>query len=174
MVLEYAEGGNFNNWMNKNYRNFSWFSKINTLYNISNGLKEIHQKKIVHRDLHTGNILFFINDISMFDCNMLSISDMGLCGEIGNVDKSKIYGVMPYVAPEVLSGKPYTQAADIYSFVLQFQNNEYEIEEQFKEAEEYRKANLSSNENNQSAIHPQAVYISRSLNSFTDCLDCRI
>ncbi|CAB5388485.1 unnamed protein product [Rhizophagus irregularis] len=41
---------------------------------------------------------------------------MGLCGEIGNVDKSKIYGVMPYVAPEVLSGKPYTQAADIYSF----------------------------------------------------------
>ncbi|GBC42915.2 kinase-like domain-containing protein [Rhizophagus irregularis DAOM 181602=DAOM 197198] len=27
-----------------------------------------------------------------------------------------IYGVMPYMAPEVLRGKPYTQAADIYSF----------------------------------------------------------
>ena len=33
-----------------------------------------------------------------------------------NVDTTKIYGVMPYVAPEVLRGKPYTQAADIYSF----------------------------------------------------------
>ncbi|GET02087.1 kinase-like domain-containing protein [Rhizophagus clarus] len=42
--------------------------------------------------------------------------DMGLCGEIDDIDEKNIYGVMPYVAPEVLRGKPYTQAADIYSF----------------------------------------------------------
>jgi len=48
--------------------------------------------------------------------NVINISDMGLCGEVSNIDKSKIYGVMPYLAPEVLNGKPYTQAADIYSF----------------------------------------------------------
>ena len=41
---------------------------------------------------------------------------MGLCGEIGDMDDKNIYGVMPYVAPEVLNGKLYTQAADIYSF----------------------------------------------------------
>ncbi|CAB5364668.1 unnamed protein product [Rhizophagus irregularis] len=29
---------------------------------------------------------------------------------------------MPFVAPEVLKGKPYTQAADIYSFVLKICN----------------------------------------------------
>src|SRR2546430_8763516 len=28
----------------------------------------------------------------------------------------KIYGVLPYVAPEVLRGKEYTQASDIYGF----------------------------------------------------------
>ncbi|PKC07878.1 hypothetical protein RhiirA5_417647 [Rhizophagus irregularis] len=59
---------------------------------------------------------------------------------------------------------------EIYESVLQFQNNE----EQFKEVEEYRKANLLSDENNQSTTHPQAIYISQSLNSFTDCLDYRI
>ncbi|RGB27698.1 kinase-like domain-containing protein, partial [Rhizophagus diaphanus] len=44
------------------------------------------------------------------------ISDMGLCKKIDDIDETSIYGVMPYVAPEILRGKPYTQAADIYSF----------------------------------------------------------
>src|SRR5438067_13281071 len=41
---------------------------------------------------------------------------MGLCKEVDNLDETKIYGVMPYVAPEVLRGKTYTHSADIYSF----------------------------------------------------------
>ena len=102
--------------MYNNYKNFSWTCKLNTLLNISNGLKRIHQKQTFHRDLHTGNILFNIKGIDIFSNKILSISDMGLCGEVDNTDDTKIYGVMPYIAPEVLRGKPYTQAADIYSF----------------------------------------------------------
>jgi serine/threonine protein kinase len=41
---------------------------------------------------------------------------MGLYGEAGNVDETKIYGVMPYVVPEVLRRNSYNQTADIYSF----------------------------------------------------------
>ncbi|POG77953.1 kinase-like domain-containing protein [Rhizophagus irregularis DAOM 181602=DAOM 197198] len=63
-----------------------------------------------HRDLHTGNILFRLHD----EINVC-ISDMGLCGDAGNMDETKIIGVMPYVAPERLEGNPYTQASDIYS-----------------------------------------------------------
>lgn len=46
------------------------------------------------------------------------ISDFGLTG-INNkgADKSiKIVSVIPYIAPEVLYGDPYTKAADIYIF----------------------------------------------------------
>src|SRR5687768_15258053 len=32
--------------------------------------------------------------------------------------KNDIYGVLPFVAPEVLRGKPYTPASDIYSFSM--------------------------------------------------------
>ena len=67
---------------------------------------------MVHRDFHIGNILLAYNNNN----SRSFISDMGLCGEVGNVDATKIYGVLPYVAPEVLRGKHYTQAADIYSF----------------------------------------------------------
>src|SRR5438270_1085 len=47
------------------------------------------------------------------------ISDLGLCkplNEEANSKNTKVYGVLPYVSPEVINGKPYTQPADIYSF----------------------------------------------------------
>ncbi|GBB90172.1 hypothetical protein RclHR1_17040003 [Rhizophagus clarus] len=120
MILQYAECGNFNNWMDY-YRNFSLPAKSFILLEISVGLKEIHQKQLVHRDFHIGNIL--INSDNYYGSDYYNvipistyISDMGLCGEVNNTDKTNIYGVMPYVAPEVLRKKPYTKAADIYSF----------------------------------------------------------
>ncbi|CAB5355720.1 unnamed protein product [Rhizophagus irregularis] len=114
MVLQYAKEGNFNYWINKNYEYFNWRDKLTALLNIINGLKEIHQKSIVHRDFHTGNILFSSEIYNFGNC--ISISGMGLCGEVGNIDETKIYGVMPYVAPEVLRRMPYIQESDIFSF----------------------------------------------------------
>ena len=115
MVLDYAEGRDFDYWTKKNYKNFGWLIRIKALSGIIQGLNEIHQKQIVHRDFHTGNILSNIISLNLSSYN-ICISDMGLCGEAGNTDNTNIYGVMPYVAPEVLRGKPYTQAADVYSF----------------------------------------------------------
>ncbi|GET02073.1 kinase-like domain-containing protein [Rhizophagus clarus] len=111
MVLEYANGGNFDKyWIKKNYTTFNWDRRIISLYDIIKGLMEIHQKHTIHCDFHTGNILYDFLQRKVY------ISDMGLCREVNNTDKTKIYGVMPYVAPEILRGKSYTQAADIYSF----------------------------------------------------------
>ena len=39
---------------------------------------------------------------------------MGPCQQLK--DKDEVFGVIPYLAPEVLSGKPYTKKSDIYSF----------------------------------------------------------
>ncbi|POG61795.1 kinase-like domain-containing protein [Rhizophagus irregularis DAOM 181602=DAOM 197198] len=118
MILDYAKGGDFNYWMIKNYNDFNWSRKLIILFNIIRGLEKIHQKQMVHRDFHTRNIL--LNDINVNDYmndSIIHISDMGLCGEVKNIDHNdNIYGVIPYVAPEVLKGKPYTQASDIYSF----------------------------------------------------------
>ncbi|CAB5381024.1 unnamed protein product [Rhizophagus irregularis] len=106
LVLKYANKGSLNEYINKIYQ---WPDKLELLIGIINGLKKIHENQMVHRDFHIGNIL------CSGTCTVY-ISDMGSCGEVCNVDKTKIYGVMPYVAPEVLRGNTYTQAADIYSF----------------------------------------------------------
>ena len=78
-------------------------------------MKNIHELGIVHQDFHPGNILSsdFKGD--------LEISDFGLSKLIGanpnNHEKKNIFGVLPYIAPEVLSGdEEYTKAADVYSY----------------------------------------------------------
>jgi serine/threonine protein kinase len=61
--------------------------------------------------LHSGNIFSRSHIYS-------EIGDLGLCQQV--VDKkdnvNKIFGVIPYLAPEVLSKKPYTKESDVYSF----------------------------------------------------------
>src|SRR5437763_16466168 len=71
----------------------------------------IHEKNYIHHDLHSGNIF-------SYDIQFSKIGDLGLCQQV--VDKkdnpNRIYGVIPYLAPEVLLKKPYTKESDIYSF----------------------------------------------------------
>ncbi|CAI2192192.1 16698_t:CDS:1, partial [Funneliformis geosporum] len=47
--------------------------------------------------------------------------DLGLCKPVEYFQSFKnndIYGVLPFVAPEVLRGQPYTLSSDIYSFSM--------------------------------------------------------
>jgi serine/threonine protein kinase len=80
------------------------------LYYISKSLLSLHNCNLVHGDFHSGNLLLSSHDY-------VCISDFGLSKPANEPTKYKeIYGVIPYIAPEVLRGKPYTKAADIYSF----------------------------------------------------------
>ena len=54
MVLYYAKGGSFNNWIKRDY---DWSYDMTTLNSIIAGLGKIHEKNMVHRDFHIGNIL---------------------------------------------------------------------------------------------------------------------
>ncbi|GET55515.1 kinase-like domain-containing protein [Rhizophagus irregularis DAOM 181602=DAOM 197198] len=52
--------------------------------------------------------------------NELFIIDLGLCKPISDSGNkvNEIYGVLPYMAPEILRNKPYTPASDIYSLSM--------------------------------------------------------
>ncbi|GBC08958.1 hypothetical protein RclHR1_08500003 [Rhizophagus clarus] len=117
IILQYAGEGNLYNYKDIS-KNWYWAERLYILRIIIKGLEKIHKTQMVHRDFHIGNILMLSEYAltTLHSVNKVCISDMGLCGEIGNMDETKIYGVMPYMAPEVLRGNPYIQAADIYSF----------------------------------------------------------
>ncbi|CAI2183024.1 13321_t:CDS:2, partial [Funneliformis geosporum] len=93
-----------------------WHFKLRLLYNIICGLDTIHKQKLIHRDFHDGNILR--NNFNLFS---IHISDLGLCKPVNYYQTPKntgIFGVLPFVAPEVLRGQRYTPASDIYSFSM--------------------------------------------------------
>jgi serine/threonine protein kinase len=75
----------------------------------------IHEENLIHCDFHDGNILNH-NDKNK---DKIYISDLGLCQPVKSfLKKYDIYGVIPFMAPEVLRGKSYTPASDIYSFSM--------------------------------------------------------
>ncbi|RHZ47389.1 hypothetical protein Glove_583g7 [Diversispora epigaea] len=113
MVLEYMKGGNLRDYLKNNFNNISWESKLYYLEQSASNLKNIHELGIIHHDFHPGNILSYD-----FNKNyMLHVSDFGLSKSIEqNPEKGKIFGVLPYIAPEVLHGEEYSKVADVYSF----------------------------------------------------------
>ncbi|RHZ89510.1 hypothetical protein Glove_13g247 [Diversispora epigaea] len=120
LVLEYARYGDLHHFIHKNFENFTWSVKIHYLNCIIRGINEIHDKKIIHRDLHSGNILVS-NNYRYYDYgNYPVISDLGF-GQPASIDQnisreSQIYGIIPYMAPELFKNQSYSYASDIYSF----------------------------------------------------------
>jgi serine/threonine protein kinase len=101
-------------YITKNFYNVSWYNKVLRLCDIIVGLTRIHDVDIIHRDLHSGNILLdFIYDAKICD---LETSKSATENDDYNDDEDNVYGIIPYVAPEVLQGKKYTKVSDIYSF----------------------------------------------------------
>ncbi|MCE8162851.1 MAG: protein kinase [Candidatus Moeniiplasma glomeromycotorum] len=116
MVINYIKDGNLRQFLRNNQLNFK--DKLNQLWRIADGLKEIHEKGLIHRDFHPGNILnrkdVKANEFK-YDVKCI-ITDLGLCQPASEKDENKIYGILPYIDPEVLKNKRYTQTSDIYSF----------------------------------------------------------
>ncbi|RHZ80816.1 hypothetical protein Glove_132g290 [Diversispora epigaea] len=109
IVMYYAEYGSLRKVLNSKFKKLTWWKKSVMLSTITNGLKNIHEMGLMHKDFHSGNIV----NKSIEAC---FITDFGLCKPVSENDPEKIYGVISYMAPETLSRGEYTQASDIYSF----------------------------------------------------------
>ncbi|CAB5359194.1 unnamed protein product [Rhizophagus irregularis] len=84
-------------------------------FDITNGVHYLHKEKIIHRDLHAKNIVIHKGKAK--------ITDFGYAKSLETQTKihTEIFGMIPYVAPELLNHKgsqlpPFSWKTDIYSF----------------------------------------------------------
>ena len=95
-------------YLKQNHDKLTWKEGIQIAYYIILAIHKIHLEGAIHRDLHSGNILY------SHDNHKFYISDLGFCGPADKPLKS-VYGNLPYIAPEVITGKGTSNASDIYS-----------------------------------------------------------
>ncbi|PKY29672.1 kinase-like protein [Rhizophagus irregularis] len=97
-------------YLQQNHNQLTWKERIQIITDITIALRRIHEENAIHRDLHSGNILYNLG-------YSFRISDLGFCGPADKPLKS-IYGNLPYIAPEVIIGKEQTFKSDIYSISM--------------------------------------------------------
>ncbi|KAF0538382.1 kinase-like protein [Gigaspora margarita] len=118
MVLQFANGGSLREHLhakqNDGLYKISWTELIQIANDIAKGLKHLHSNGIIHRYLHSKNIL--LND------GRALISDFGISREFkefsNTSSSSKMQGMITYTDPQyLLHGKKFkrNEKSDIYS-----------------------------------------------------------
>ncbi|RGB39408.1 kinase-like domain-containing protein, partial [Rhizophagus diaphanus] len=121
VVMKYANKGDLRRNIAKVIE-MNWEQRLHILHKIISGLYEIHSQNLIHRDFHYFNILCHNDDNKgneVYKIDKVYITDFGLCQPVKSFLKNdEIYGILPYIAPEILRRKSYTSASDIYSFSM--------------------------------------------------------
>ncbi|RIB24326.1 kinase-like domain-containing protein [Gigaspora rosea] len=118
LVLQYVNGGNLRNYLFKKKQNgiyrIAWTDLIKISIDIANGLTYLHNINIIHRDLHSKNIL--IND------GKALIADFGISKQLNDMTGSSSYikGIPAYTDPQYLLNKLIDKRSDIYSLGVLF------------------------------------------------------
>ncbi|UZO14633.1 uncharacterized protein OCT59_006086 [Rhizophagus irregularis] len=82
LVMKYAAEGDLHKYLQNNFAKITWDKqKLDILWQISKGLETIHNKDFMHRDFHSGNILFDCSSDEEWEDNnyfQWKITDLGL------------------------------------------------------------------------------------------------
>ncbi|RIA82462.1 kinase-like domain-containing protein [Glomus cerebriforme] len=114
MVLDYANEGDLRHYLGNKVKfdSLQWEDKIQMALDITRGLKYLHSKEIIHRDLHSKNIL--VNN------GKLLLADFGLSKQLTEITSNSTAnkrGIFEYIDPQCYKNTSYKKdkKSDVYS-----------------------------------------------------------
>ncbi|PKK64366.1 kinase-like protein [Rhizophagus irregularis] len=112
LVMEYANDGTLRDYLNKNFNKLSWDDRYNLAHQLACSVLCLHDEGIVHRDLHSCNVLVQKKSIKL--------ADFGLSKRIDEASnsQSKLLGMVPYIDPKILMNSnnlKLNEKSDVYS-----------------------------------------------------------
>ncbi|XP_072041340.1 mitogen-activated protein kinase kinase kinase 13-B-like [Amphiura filiformis] len=109
IITEYAPNGSLHDYL-KRTRRLPPELKVEWAIQIAKGIKYLQDKKILHRDVKSGNIL-------ITGQNNLKICDFGVAKDLSNTTTtSNAKGTYKWLAPEVYTDQKLSPSADIFAF----------------------------------------------------------
>ncbi|GBC04284.1 hypothetical protein RclHR1_00560011 [Rhizophagus clarus] len=99
LVTEYAEGGTLHNYLKENFPSLNWLDKYRLALQLSSAVKYLHEREIVHKSLHSNNVLIQQNSIRL--------ADFGLSKRIKDVSQPFLnsFDTIPYTDPRGINIK---------------------------------------------------------------------
>ncbi|CAB4380389.1 unnamed protein product [Rhizophagus irregularis] len=89
LIMQYANGGDLRNHLKDNFENLTWGDKKNLAFQIADGLNYLHNEGILHRDLHSKNILIHEHNAKITDFGISKIqNDQNSTVYTGNFDSN--------------------------------------------------------------------------------------
>ncbi|CAG8564387.1 32484_t:CDS:2 [Racocetra persica] len=120
LVLEYADIGDLHNYLIQNC--LEWDQKVEIVRHIICGLRFLHKNEILHRDLHTGNVVIKSDSSNKFGIRAV-ITDFGLSRVVSrnSISNQRVKARFHFMDPIIFIefqkrfGEIYDYPSDIYS-----------------------------------------------------------
>jgi NIMA (never in mitosis gene a)-related kinase len=110
LVMDWADAGDLKKKIESQHRYFIETQILDWFTQICLAIKHMHDRKILHRDLKSGNIF-------LTKTNTVKLGDFGIsrCLDYTLEQVQTVTGTPYYLSPEIVSNKPYSFKSDIWS-----------------------------------------------------------